>query len=198
MARGSPIPSQAYMATVIERLELALAGRYASLREVGRGGMALVFLADDLKHRRRVALKVLLPELGQALGAERFLHEIEIAAQLTHPHILPLHDSGDADGLLFYVMPYLEGESLRERLDRERQLRVDDALGIVKDVASALSYAHARGIVHRDIKPENVLFASGHAVVSDFGIARLVDLAGGAKRLTETGMSMGTPLYMSP
>jgi len=178
-------------------LEQAVRGRYRLERELGRGGMAVVYLAEDLRHRRRVALKVLKPELAQALGAERFLREIQTAAQLTHPHILPLHDSGEAAGLLYYVMPYVDGESLRERLNRERQLPVADAVRIATEVADALAYAHSRGVVHRDIKPENILLQAGHALVSDFGIARAVGEAGG-DRLTEPGLAVGTPAYMSP
>jgi serine/threonine-protein kinase len=159
--------------------------------------MATVFLADDLKHARRVAIKVLHPELAAVLGPDRFLKEIEIAAGLTHPHILPLHDSGEADGLLYYVMPYVEGESLRDRLDRETQLSIEDTTLIAAEVADALSYAHAREVVHRDIKPANIMLTGGHALVADFGIARAVSEAGGAK-LTETGLSLGTPHYMSP
>jgi serine/threonine-protein kinase len=179
------------------RLQSALGGRYGIERELGRGGMAVVFLAEDLKHSRRVAIKVLKPELSQSLGTERFLREIQIAAQLTHPNILPLHDSGEADGLIYYVMPYVEGESLRDRLSREKQLPLTDALQIAREVADALAYAHARGVIHRDIKPENILFQAGHAAVSDFGIARAVGEAGG-DRLTETGLAVGTPTYMSP
>ena len=185
------------MADLMTRLGSALAGRYRLERELGRGGMAVVFLAEDLRHKRPVALKVLKPELAQAIGADRFLQEIAIAAQLAHPHILPLHDSGDADGLLFYVMPFVEGESLRARLDRERQLPIADAVQIIAEVADALSYAHSRGVIHRDIKPDNVLLTAGHAVVSDFGIARAVATAG-SERLTETGFAVGTPAYMSP
>jgi serine/threonine-protein kinase len=180
-----------------DQLAAALAGRYRVERELGRGGMATVFLADDLRHRRRVAIKVLSPELAVALGSERFLHEIEIAAGLNHPHILPLHESGAADGLLFYVMPYAEGESLRHRLARERQLSLADSLRIARDVADALDYAHRHGVVHRDIKPENILLQEQHAVVADFGIARAIFAAGGEK-LTATGVAVGTPLYMSP
>jgi Tol biopolymer transport system component len=180
-----------------DRLAAALADRYVIERELGAGGMATVYLAEDLRHRRKVAIKVLRPELAAALGAERFLREIETTAGLRHPHILPLYDSGDADGFLFYVMPLVEGESLRDRLDREKQLPLDDALAIAREVADALGYAHARGIVHRDIKPENILLEGGHAVVADFGIARAVSAAGG-DRLTQTGMAVGTPLYMSP
>jgi TolB-like protein/Tfp pilus assembly protein PilF len=159
--------------------------------------MATVYLAEDLRHHRPVALKVLHPELAVVLGPERFLREIELCAGLTHPHILPLHDSGDAGGFLYYVMPYVEGESLRQRLTRGKQLPVDEALQIAREVADALSYAHSRGIIHRDIKPENVLLEAGHAVVADFGIARAIDQAGGEK-LTETGIALGTPAYMSP
>jgi len=175
----------------------ALAGRYALQRELGRGGMATVYLADDLRHRRSVAIKVLRPELAATLGPDRFLREIEVTAQLHHPMILPLLDSGEAHGTLYYVMPFVEGESLRERLNREQQLSLDEALRITKDVAEALGYAHSRGVVHRDIKPENILLESGHALVADFGIATALAAAGGA-RLTETGMSVGTPAYMSP
>jgi tRNA A-37 threonylcarbamoyl transferase component Bud32/tetratricopeptide (TPR) repeat protein len=181
----------------LDRLKAALADRYAVEIEVGSGGMATVYLAEDLKHHRRVAVKVLRPELAAALGTERFLREIEIAAGLAHPNILPLHDSGEADGLLFYVMPYVEGESLRERLNREGQLPLPEATQITREIADALSYAHGRGVIHRDIKPENVLLQAGHAVVTDFGIARAVSEAGGEK-LTETGLAVGTPSYMSP
>ncbi len=170
---------------------------YRIERELGRGGMATVWLARDRKHDRLVALKVLRPELAQVLGPERFLREIQIAARLTHPHILPVHDSGDAGGLLFYVMPYVEGESLRDRLDREKQLPLVDALQIAHEVADALSYAHSHDVIHRDIKPENILLQSGHAVVADFGIARAITAAGG-EHLTATGVTVGTPSYMSP
>jgi serine/threonine-protein kinase len=151
--------------------------------------MATVYLAKDLRHNRNVAVKVLRPELAAALGAERFLREIETTAGLRHPHILPLYDSGDAGGFLYYVMPWVEGESLRERLDREKQLPIDDALTITREVADALGYAHSRGLVHRDVKPENILLEGGHAVVADFGIARAVSAAG-ADRLTQTGVSI--------
>src|SRR6184192_4072671 len=154
--------------------------------------MATVYLAQDLKHRRLVAIKVLKSELAAALGPERFLREIETAARLNHPHILPLHDSGEADSFLYYVMPYVEGESLRQRLTREGQLPLDDALRIARQVLAALGYAHAQGIVHRDIKPENILLRDGEAMLADFGIARAVSTAGGEK-LTETGLSLGTP-----
>jgi len=182
---------------VLPRLQAALAGRYTIERELGRGGMATVYLAEDLKHHRPVALKVLKPELAAALGHERFLREIEIAARLNHPHILTLHDSGEAAGFLYYVMPFVEGESLRDRLNREKQLPLDDALQIAREAADALSYAHSHDVVHRDIKPENILLESGHAVVTDFGIARAITAAGRAQ-LTETGIAVGTPAYMSP
>jgi serine/threonine-protein kinase len=159
--------------------------------------MAVVYLAHDRKHHRPVAIKVLRPELAAAVGADRFLREIEIAARLNHPNILPLHDSGEADGLLFYVMPYVEGESLRDRLARESQLPLNEAVQIAREVGDALGYAHTQGLIHRDIKPENVLFQAGHAVVADFGIARAITEAGGT-RLTETGLAVGTMAYMSP
>lgn len=179
------------------RLREALAERYAIHRELGRGGMATVYLAEDLKHHRPVAVKVLNAELTAALGPERFLREIEISARLHHPHILPLYDSGEVDGFLYYVMPHVDGESLRDRLAREKQLPIDDAIQIAREVADALSYAHSRGVVHRDIKPDNILLESGHAVVADFGIARAITEAGG-DNLTSTGMAIGTPAYMSP
>ena len=180
-----------------DRLRAALADRYALERELGRGGMATVYLARDLRHGRLVAIKVLRPEIAAALGPERFLREIELAARLTHPHILPLHDSGQAGGSLYYVMPYIEGESLRDRLEREGPLPLEDALRITREVASALSYAHSHDVVHRDIKPENILLSGGEAVVADFGIARAITQAAGT-RLTETGIRVGTPAYMSP
>ncbi len=185
------------MAASSDWLKRAIAGRYTIERELGRGGMATVYLATDVKHGRRVALKVLDPELARAIGPRRFLQEIEIAAKLTHPNILPLHDSGEVDGLLYYVMPYIEGESLRDRLTRERHLGLDEVVQIIQNVAAALSYAHGRGVIHRDIKPENILFIEGQALVADFGIARAVDAAG-TGRLTETGLAVGTPAYMSP
>jgi serine/threonine-protein kinase len=175
----------------------ALTSRYRVQREVGAGGMATVYLAEDLKHHRQVALKVLKPELAAILGAERFLKEIEVTANLQHPNILPLYDSGEAAGFLYYVMPFVEGESLRDRLNREKQLPVDEVLRIGDAVAAALQFAHERGVVHRDIKPENILLQSGQALVADFGIALAVSQAGGS-RLTETGLSLGTPHYMSP
>jgi len=182
---------------VAQRLHDALAGRYRIQAEIGRGGMAVVYLAEDVKHKRKVALKVLRPELAAALGAERFVREIEIAANLSHPLILPLHDSGEADGNLFYVMPYVDGESLRARMDREGKLPLADLVRITENVAAALTYAHQQGIVHRDVKPENILLTGGNAVVTDFGIARAVSVAGGT-RLTDTGVAVGTPAYMSP
>jgi TolB-like protein/Tfp pilus assembly protein PilF/tRNA A-37 threonylcarbamoyl transferase component Bud32 len=181
----------------LDHLKMALADRYTIEREIGSGGMATVYLAEDLKHRRKVAVKVLRPELAATLGADRFVREIEIAAQLSHPHILPLYDSGEAAGVLYYVMPYVEGESLRERLDREGKLGVDEVIRLTDEIAAALSYAHERGIVHRDVKPENVMLTGGRAVVADFGIARALRVAGG-ERLTGTGLAVGTPAYMSP
>jgi serine/threonine-protein kinase len=180
-----------------ERLTAALEGRYRVLRRIGEGGMALVYLAEDLKHHRQVALKILRPELAASLGPQRFLREIQIAARLTHPNILPLLDSGDADGTLFYVMPFVEGESLRERLVREGQLPVDEAVKLTQRVATALGYAHSLGVVHRDIKPENILLSGGEPVVTDFGIAKAVSEAG-QTNLTESGFAIGTAPYMSP
>src|SRR3989454_2828907 len=185
------------MADHSERMRASLAGRYTIERELGRGGMATVYLARDLKHDRLVAVKVLRPELAAALGAERFLGEIRLTAQLQHPHILTLIDSGEADGFLYYVMPYVEGESLRQHLEREAQLPLDEALRITRVIASALDFAHARGIIHRDIKPENVMLHQGEPMVADFGIALAVSAAG-QERLTGTGISLGTPAYMSP
>jgi eukaryotic-like serine/threonine-protein kinase len=182
---------------VLERLRAGLADRYRIERELGRGGMARVFLAHDLKHDRPVALKVLHPELAQVLGAERFLREIRLCARLQHPHILAVHDSGDADGQLWFTMPYVEGETLRSRLLRETQLPVDDALRITREVADALHYAHQHGVIHRDIKPENILLSGDHALVADFGIARALPPESD-ERLTESGISLGTPQYMSP
>ena len=181
----------------LQRLTTALADRYRVERELGAGGMATVYLAHDIKHERDVAIKVLHPDLGAALGGERFLSEIRTTARLQHPHILPLLDSGEADGLLYYVMPLVRGETLRARLERERQLPIPDALRIAREVADALQHAHAQGIIHRDIKPENILLQDGHALVADFGIALAVQSAGGA-RMTQTGLSLGTPQYMSP
>ncbi|MDP1858277.1 MAG: protein kinase [Gemmatimonadaceae bacterium] len=181
----------------IDLLASALESRYVVVRELGQGGMATVYLAHDIKHERDVAIKVLHPELGAALGADRFLSEIKTTARLQHPHILPLLDSGAADGLLYYVMPLVTGETLRARLERETQLPVDDALRIACDVAEALAEAHTRGVIHRDIKPENILLQAGRAVVADFGIALAVQQAGG-QRMTQTGLSLGTPQYMAP
>ncbi|HKW41838.1 MAG TPA: protein kinase [Gemmatimonadales bacterium] len=185
------------MTGLLARLQAGVADRYAITREVGRGGMATVFLAEDLKHHRAVAIKVLHPELATTLGVERFLREIDIAAGLTHPQILPLYDSGEADGLLYYVMPYLEGETLRGRLEREGQLPIADAVRIGCEIAEALAYAHSRGVVHRDIKPENTMFSAGRAVVTDFGIARAVTAAA-LQPITTSGLVVGTPAYMSP
>jgi len=183
------------MSEVIDRLRAALSGRYAIAQQIGSGGMATVYLAEDLRHHRKVAIKVLRSELASTMGPERFLREIEIAAGLNHPNILPLHDSGEADGLLFYVMPWVEGETLRDRLERTPRLDLAEAIRITREIADALDFAHARGLIHRDIKPENVLFQAGHALVADFGIARPLGEAG---RLTETGMAVGTMAYMSP
>ena len=185
------------MSDTIPRLTSALTGHYRIERELGQGGMATVYLAEDVKHRRKVAIKVLHPELSAVLGPDRFLKEIELTASLQHPHILPLFDSGAADGLLYYVMPYVEGESLRARLQREKQLPIPDAVRIASEVAGALDYAHRHGVVHRDIKPENILLHDGRALVADFGIALAVVQASGS-RMTQTGMSLGTPQYMSP
>ncbi len=182
---------------MITRLADALADRYRIEREIGQGGMATVYLAHDIRHDRDVAVKVLHPDLGAALGSERFLKEIRTTARLQHPHILPLLDSGEADGLLYYVMPLVTGETLRARLDREKQLPIEDAVRIAGEVADALGYAHGHGVIHRDIKPENILLQGGHALVADFGIALAVQTAGG-QRMTQTGLSLGTPQYMSP
>ncbi len=179
------------------RLASALSDRYRIERELGQGGMATVYLALDLKHDRDVAIKVLKPELAAVLGAERFVTEIKTTAALQHPNILPLFDSGSADGFLYYVMPYVEGETLRGKLDRETQLGVDESVKLVSEVADALDYAHRHGVVHRDIKPENILIHDGRPMVADFGIALAVSAAAGG-RITETGFSLGTPYYMSP
>ena len=181
----------------IARLEAALQDRYQITGELGAGGMATVYLARDLRHQRDVALKVLRPELTAILGADRFLNEIRITAGLDHPHILTLIDSGVNDGLLWYVIPFVRGESLRQRLSREKQLGLADTVRIASQVAGALDYAHRHGVIHRDIKPENILLHEGEAVLADFGIALAVKEAGG-QRLTETGLSLGTPEYMSP
>ncbi|MBI3981391.1 MAG: protein kinase [Gemmatimonadetes bacterium] len=185
------------MPDAFERLTTALADRYRVERELGSGGMATVYLAEDLKHRRQVAVKVLHPDLAAVLGSERFLREIQISAALSHPHILTLIDSGQATGFLYYVMPYVRGESLRQKLEREKQLSIDEAVRIAQQVASALDYAHRRDLIHRDIKPENILLYEGEATVADFGIALALTAAGGT-RLTETGLSLGTPEYVSP
>ena len=196
-SRPSDILQPAGMATSLDRLRSAISSRYEIERELGHGAMATVYLARDLKHNREVAVKVLIADLGFALGPERFRREIDLASHLSHPHILPIYDSGEADGELYYVMPYVAGESLRARLNRERQLPLDEALRITCEVASALDHAHRHGIIHRDIKPENILLEDGQALVADFGIARAVD-AVGEGRLTSTGVSLGTPTYMSP
>ena len=185
------------MPDAVSHLNTALEGRYVIEQELGEGGMATVYLAEDIKHSRKVALKVLKPELAAVVGAERFLTEIQVTANLQHPHILPLFDSGEADGFLFYVMPYVQGESLRDRIDREKQLPVDESVRIVTAVANALDHAHRHKVIHRDIKPENILLQGGEPVVADFGIALAVGAAG-SNRLTETGLSLGTPYYMSP
>ena len=189
------------MSTPLGAVADALSSRYRFEREIGAGGMAQVYLAEDLKHRRRVAVKILRPELTAGVGADRFVQEIDIVASLRHPHILPLYDSGDAGGALYYVMPYVDGESLRARLARDGELPVDEAVRLAREIADALAYAHSHGVVHRDIKPENVLLESGHAVVADFGIARAIAAAttdDSANRLTATGVALGTPVYMSP
>ena len=184
------------MAT-LEQVRQAFSGSYAVEREVGQGGMATVYLARDLKHSRQVALKVLRPELASAMGGDRFPREIQIIAQLSHPHILPLHDSGEMGGFLFYVMPFVEGESLRQKLTRDGRMPVREAVRILREVADALAYAHERGIIHRDIKPDNVMLTGRHAVVTDFGVAKAVSAAGG-DTLTTVGLALGTPAYMSP
>ena len=186
------------MTAIVQRLGSALADRYVIERELGAGGMAIVYRAQDLRHDRKVALKVLRPELSAILGGERFLTEIKTTANLQHPHILSLFDSGEADGLVFYVMPFVEGESLRDRITREQQLPVEEAVRIAREVADALDYAHRHGVVHRDIKPENILLHDGRALVADFGIALAASRSEGGTRMTETGMSLGTPHYMAP
>ena len=186
------------MSEPVTRLNAALEGRYTIERELGAGGMATVYLAEDVRHHRKVALKVLRPDLAATLGPDRFLREIEIAAALTHPHILPLHDSGEADGFLFYVLPYIEGESLRDRLLREGELPIAEAVRILRDVVDALAHAHDNGVVHRDIKPDNVMLSGRHALVTDFGVAKAVSEATGRHQLTTVGVALGTPAYMAP
>lgn len=186
------------MADLFDRVKSELSDRYLLERELGRGGMATVYLAADRRHGRQVAVKVLHPELASTVGSERFLREIRIAAQLTHPHILPLHDSGQAGEFLYYVMPFVDGESLRARMARDRQLSITHAVQIVREVADALACAHGQGIVHRDIKPENILFSGRHAVVTDFGVAKALSAAADQDQLTTIGLAVGTPVYMSP
>ncbi len=184
--------------TAADPLAAALSDRYAIERELGQGGMATVYLARDLRHERHVAVKVLRPELAASLGAERFLREIKLAAKLQHPHILPLHDSGEAGGFLYYVMPYVDGESLRARLARGGELPIHDAIKILIEVTDALAFAHGQGVVHRDIKPDNVLLSRKHALVTDFGIAKAVSEATGRQQITTAGIALGTPIYMAP
>src|SRR3989475_8213471 len=195
--RAAPVSVLLLPRHLLARLRAGLADRYRVERELARGPTAVVFLAQDLRHDRSVAIKVLHPELAAAVGAERFLREIQLAARLHNPHIVALHDSGETNGLLYFVMPYVAGESLRSRLERESQLPIPDAIRITGDVAQALGYAHGLSVVHRDIKPENILLEDGHALVADFGIARAISAAG-SERLTETGIALGTPAYMSP
>src|SRR5689334_23138312 len=185
------------MGDAVAALSTAVADRYRLERELGAGAMATVYLAHDVRHDRQVAVKILKPELGAVLGPERFLSEIRVTANLQHPNLLPLFDSGATAGLLYYVMPYIEGETLRARLERETQLPVDDVVRLTTLIAGALDYAHERGVVHRDLKPENILLQAGQPVIADFGIALAVAQAGGS-RITETGLSLGTPHYMSP
>lgn len=185
------------MTDTLEHVRAAFAPSYLVDREIGHGGMSTVYLAQDPKHDRQVALKVLRPELTAAVGSERFIREIQIVAQLSHPHVLPLYDSGEIDGRLFYVMPYVEGGSLRERLDRDGRFSIPDATRILREVTDALAYAHGRGVIHRDIKPDNVLISGRHVLVSDFGVAKAVSVAGG-ERVTTVGLALGTPAYMSP
>ncbi len=191
------VPLPVSVSSQLKDLQAALVGRYQILRELGAGGMATVYLAEDLKHDRKVAVKVLRPELAAVLGAERFVQEIKTTANLQHPHILPLFDSGEADSFLYYVMPFIDGETLRDKLDRETQLGIDEAVRITSEVADALDYAHRNNVIHRDIKPENILLHDGRPMVADFGIALAVSAAAGG-RMTETGLSLGTPHYMSP
>jgi eukaryotic-like serine/threonine-protein kinase len=199
LPRPDHLPSQGTdLATIPQPLQDALADRYRLVRELGVGGMATVYLAEDEKHGRRVAVKVLRPELAASVGQERFLREIAIASQLQHPHVLPLHDSGQAGGYLFYVMPYVDGPSLRQKLIREGELPIGSAIRILRDVAEALAHAHSRGVVHRDIKPENVMLSGRHALVADFGVAKALAHATGPTSMTSTGIALGTPTYMSP
>jgi len=186
------------MTNQLEHLRAALSDRYTLERELGSGGMATVWLATDLKHQRRVALKVLRPELAATLGSERFLREITIVANLQHPHILPLRDSGVADGFLYYIMPYIEGPTLRNRLLKERELPITESVRILRDIADALAHAHAQGVVHRDLKPENIMLSGRHALVADFGVAKAVSEARGGRTLTTKGVALGTPTYMAP
>ncbi|MDH5197227.1 MAG: serine/threonine protein kinase, partial [Gemmatimonadota bacterium] len=178
------------MTEITEKLKIAIADRYVIEQEVGQGGMATVYLAHDVKHDRKVALKVLRPELAAVIGADRFLQEIKVTANLQHSHILPLYDSGAAEGFLYYVMPYVEGETLRTRLDKEKQLGVEDSVALTRAIAGALEHAHKQGIIHRDIKPENILLRDNDPLIADFGIALALSHAGG-NRLTETGLSIG-------
>ena len=184
------------LALAMQRLKSSIADRYVIGSRIGAGGMSIVYLAQDLRHHRNVAVKVLRPEIAGVIGSDRFLREIQIVAQLRHPHILPLHDSGEVDGWLYYVMPYVDGESLRGRLNREKQLPIVEAVRTAREVADALEYAHHHGVVHRDIKPENILLDGGHAVVTDFGIASAVTAA--EQPVTEDGEVIGTAEYMSP
>jgi len=186
------------MSDRMEEIKAALKGRYDIERELGRGGMATVYLANDPRHQRQVAVKVLLPDLATALGPDRFLREIRIAANLNHPHILALFDSGEAEGFLYYVMPYIEGKTLRDRIDKEGELPIREAIRIIREVADALAFAHSHGVVHRDIKPDNVMLTGGHAIVADFGVAKAVSEATGRDKLTTAGVALGTPAYMAP
>ena len=190
-------PERAPVTAMLELLAEALSGRYSLEREIAKGGMATVYLAHDVHQGRPVAIKVMHPMLATAIGAERFLREIEIAKSMAHPLIVPLYDSGDAGGVLYYIMPYVEGESVFQRLQRERRLSLEDALQVTHDVAAALGYAHSRGVLHRDVKPENILLAGGRALVADFGLARAIGAAD-YRKLTETGVIVGTIYYMSP
>src|SRR6188508_995940 len=186
------------MSLIADRLTAALGDRYRIERELGAGGMATVYLAQDLKHDRQVAVKVLREELSASLGKERFLREIKVAAALQHPHILPLYDSGAADNLLFYVMPYVDGPSLRDKLAKEGELPIPEAVRILRDIADALTEAHRHGVVHRDLKPENVMLRGRHALVMDFGVAKALSEATGRQSLTTVGVALGTPTYMAP